>query len=105
MLASSACFRNRCFWVTRTSVISLPEKAGYLYCSTIDTEAVDLPASSSLRLKRSQTQQCELVRMTLAGHQFPWTLSVAFGAPAAHEAPMIQEKAQQVEVRPDGDAA
>ncbi len=39
------------------------------------------------------------MRMALAGHQFPWAFAVAFGTPAAHEAPMVQEEPQQVEIR------
>ncbi|SOE93843.1 hypothetical protein SAMN05414139_06635 [Burkholderia sp. D7] len=37
--------------------------------------------------------------MVLAGHQFTRTLALAFSPAAAYEAPMVQEKAQQVEVR------
>jgi hypothetical protein len=35
----------------------------------------------------------------LAGYHFAGALAVALGAPAAHEAPVIEEKPQQVEVR------
>ena len=62
-------------------------------------EVVDLPASASLRLKRAEVQEREPVRMVLTGHQFARTLALAFSPAAAYEAPMIQEKAQQVEVR------
>ncbi len=36
------------------------------------------------------------MRMTLAGHQFPWALAIAFGTSAAHEAAMVQEEPQQM---------
>jgi len=36
--------------------------------------------------------------MTLTGHQFPWAFAVALGTAAAHEAPMVQEELQQVQV-------
>jgi len=62
-------------------------------------EAASLPRSSSPGLKRSQAQQGEPVRMALAGHQFPWAFAVAFGTPAAHEAAVVQEEPQQVEIR------
>ncbi len=39
------------------------------------------------------------MRMARACHQFPWTPVVAFGAPAAREAPMVQEEPQQIQVR------
>jgi len=39
------------------------------------------------------------MRMTLAGHQFPWAFAVAFGTPAAHEVAVVQEEPQQVEIR------
>jgi hypothetical protein len=60
---------------------------------------VDLPASASLRLKRAEAQEREPVRMVLSGHQFARTLALAFSPAAAYEAPMVQEEAQQVEVR------
>ena len=39
------------------------------------------------------------MRMVLTGHQFARTLALAFSPAAAYEAPMVQEEAQQVEVR------
>jgi hypothetical protein len=53
-------------------------------------EAVSLPSSSSLGLKRSETHQGEPVRMAFAGHQFPWAFADALGKPAAHEAQFRQ---------------
>jgi hypothetical protein len=38
------------------------------------------------------------MRMALAGHQFPRAFAVPFGTSAAHEAPMVQEEPQQVQV-------
>jgi hypothetical protein len=60
---------------------------------------VDLRASASLRLKRTEAEEREPVRMALTGHQFARTLALAFSPAAAYEAPMVQEEAQQVEVR------
>jgi hypothetical protein len=37
--------------------------------------------------------------MALAGHQFLRAFAVPFGTSAAHEAPMVQEEPQQVQVR------
>jgi len=62
-------------------------------------EAASLPGSSSLGLKRSQAQQGEPMRMVLADHQLPWALAVALGASATHEAAMVQEEPQQIQVR------
>ena len=62
-------------------------------------EAASLPGSSSLGLKRSQAKQGKPVRMALAGHQLPRALALALGASAAHEAAMVQEEAQQIEIR------
>jgi hypothetical protein len=39
------------------------------------------------------------MRMALAGHHFAGAFAVALGAPAAHEASMVQEEPEQVEVR------
>jgi hypothetical protein len=36
--------------------------------------------------------------MALAGHHFAGTFAVALGAPAAHEAPVVQEEPEQVEL-------
>ena len=54
-------------------------------------EAISLPRSSALRLNGSKAQQRQPVRMTLAGHQFPWALAGTLGNPATHEAMMVQE--------------
>src|SRR5260370_1294458 len=93
----SAWFEIRRFWVTRTSVIILLFKGGFI-SSAIYMEAVDLPASASLGLKRSESEQREPVRMILAGHQLTRALALAFSSPAAQEAPIVQEEAQQVKV-------
>ena len=61
-------------------------------------EAAGLPRSSPLGLKRSQAEQGQPVRMALAGHQLPWALALALGAPAAQEAAVVQEEPQQVQV-------
>jgi hypothetical protein len=61
-------------------------------------EVVDLPRSGSLRLKRSEPEQLEPVRMLLTGHQFTRTSVFAFSPSAAQEASMVQEKAQQIKV-------
>jgi hypothetical protein len=37
--------------------------------------------------------------MALAGHHFAGALAVALGAPAAHEAPVIEEGPQLIKVR------
>jgi len=64
-----------------------------------EREAASLPGSSALGLKRSQAQQGQPVRMALAGHQLARALALALGVPAAHEAAVVQEEAQQVQVR------
>jgi hypothetical protein len=53
-------------------------------------EAVSLPGSSVLVLKRSKAQQGEPVRMAFAGHQFPRAFADVLGKLAAHEAPMVK---------------
>jgi hypothetical protein len=55
--------------------------------------------SGSLRLKWSKSQQRQPMRMALAGHHFAGAFAVALGAPAAHEAPVVEEEPEQVEVR------
>src|SRR5215213_375667 len=62
-------------------------------------EAASLSGSSALGLKRSQAQQGEPVRMALAGHQLARALALALLMPAAQEAAVVQEEAQQVQVR------
>ena len=39
------------------------------------------------------------MRMAVAGHQLPRALALALGMPAAHEAAVVQEEPQQVQVR------
>jgi len=62
-------------------------------------EAASLSGSSPLGLKRSQAQQGQPVWMILAGHQLARALALALGTPAAQEAAVVQEEAQQVQVR------
>src|SRR5690349_575545 len=54
--------------------------------------------SNPLVLKWSETEQGEPMRMAFAGHQFPRALADALGKPAAHETPMIEEEAQQIQI-------
>ena len=42
-------------------------------------EAISLPDSGALVLKRPEVQQGEPVRMAFAAHQFPWALADALG--------------------------
>jgi len=69
-------------------------EAGFRLRSWPVREAVSLSRSSALRLKRSEAQQRQPVRMALAGHQFAWAFAGALGNPAAHEAAMVQEELQ-----------
>lgn len=52
-------------------------------------EAASLSASSPLKLKRSQTQQGQPVRMAMAGHQLLRALALALGVLAAQEATVV----------------
>jgi hypothetical protein len=61
-------------------------------------EAVSLPGSGALVLKRSEAQQGEPMRVAFAGHQFPRAFADALGKLAAHEAPMVEEEAQQIQL-------
>ena len=63
-------------------------------------EAASLPGSSPVGLKRSQAEQGQPVRMALAGHELPRVFALALGASAAQEAAMVQEEAQQIQIRP-----
>jgi hypothetical protein len=47
-------------------------------------EAVSLPGSGALVLKRAEAQQSEPVRMAFAGHQLPRAFADALGKLAAH---------------------
>ena len=98
--------QNRRFWVTRTRR-NRPGEAGFRLAGCLVREAASLPGSGLLGLKRSEAQQRQPVRMALAGHQFARAFAVTLGAPAAHEAPMVQEELQQIQVRvhPGGGAA
>src|SRR3954466_15245323 len=71
----------------------------WLAGSCCAVEAVSLPGSSPLVLKRSEAQQGEPMGMAFAGHQFPRALADALGKPAAHETPMIEEEPQQIQIR------
>ena len=51
-----------------------------------------LRGSEALRLKRSQAQQRQPMRMALAGHQLLRAFAGALGTATAHEAPMVQEE-------------
>ena len=75
-----------------------PVRVGFRLEGCLVWEAASLSRSSSLGLKRSQAQQGEPVRMALAGHQLPWAPALALRTPAAHEASVVQEKPQQVEI-------
>ncbi len=76
-----------------------PVRVGFRFEERPVREAASLPGSSSLVLKRSQTEQGQPVRMALAGHQLARALALALGTAAAHEAPMVQEESQQIQVR------
>ena len=77
---------------------SRPVRVGFRLEGCPVREAFRLSGSSSLGLKRSQAEQGQPVRMALAGHQLPWAFALALGTAAAHEAPMVQEEAQQIQV-------
>ena len=94
-----AWFRICPFWVTQgAQKPPACEGRGRLEGCSVQ-EAASLPGSSSPGLKRSQAQQGEPMRMARACHQFPWALAIAFGTSAAHEAAMVQEEPQQIQVR------
>ena len=57
-------------------------------------EAVSLPGSGSLRLKRSEAWQGEPMRMGLAGHHFAPAFALTLRTTAAHEAVMVQVELQ-----------
>src|SRR3712207_9366003 len=61
-----------------------------------DVCSSDLPWSSPPGLKRSQAEQGQPVRVALAGHQLPRALALARGMPAAQEAAVVPEEAQQI---------
>ncbi len=91
--------QKRPFWVTDAAP-KPPARDGWIsirrwFCR----EAVSLPGSSAAGLKWPEAQQRQPMRMALAGHQFPRAFAVPFGTSAAHEAPMVQEEPQQVQVR------
>ena len=76
-----------------------PMRVGYPWEGCSVREAASRPRLSSLGLKGSQTQQGQPVRMTLTRHQLPRALALALGMTAAQEAAVVQEEAQQVQVR------
>src|SRR6476660_4908190 len=61
-------------------------------------EAVSLPGSCLSGLKWAEAEQCQPVRMALAGHQLLRAFAGALGTAAAHETPMVQEELQQVQI-------
>ena len=75
---------------------SRPLRVGSRLVGLCAVEAVSLPGSGLLVLKRSEAQQGEPVRMAFAGHQFSWALANAFGKLAAYVAPMIEEVSMAV---------
>ena len=75
-----------------------PAEAGLRWEGCLVREAVSLPRSSLLGLKQSQAKQGQPVRMALARHQLSRALALALGMPAAQEAAVVQEEAQQVQV-------
>src|SRR4051794_26960550 len=96
---TQAWFRICHFWVTRTCKELRPVRAGLRPEGCPVREAASLLRPSPLRLKRSQAQQGEPVRMPLAGHQLPRALALALNVPATHKAAVVQEEPQQVQVR------
>jgi hypothetical protein len=98
-LAVRAWFRSCRFRVTRARGNRRPVRAGYQLESCPAREAVSLSGSRLLGLKRPEAEQRKPMRMAVAGHQFPRAFAVALGTAAAHEATMVQEELQQVQVR------
>src|SRR4051794_8139903 len=96
--ATRAWFRICRFRVTRTRGNRRPVRAGYQLESCPAREAVSLPGSRLLGLKRPEAQQRKPVRVAVAGHQFPRAFAVALGTSAAHEAPMVQEEPEQFQI-------
>ena len=56
-------------------------------------EAVSLLRSDLAGLESSESEQREPVLMAFARHRFARTFAFALGTLAAHEAPVVQEKA------------
>ena len=93
-----AWFKNGLFRVTLASEF-LPSKQWNF--SVIVSGCGRLATSRSsdlLRLKRPQAEECEPVRMVLAGHQLGRTFTDASLNSAAQIAPMVQKKLQQIKV-------
>jgi hypothetical protein len=80
------------FWVTRTRGNSRPARAGFGYESYLVPKAGNLFRSGLLGLKRSQAQQCQPMRMPLAGHHFARAFALALRTSTAQEAPMVQKE-------------
>ena len=76
-----------------------PAGAGFRWEGCLVREATSFPGSSSLGLKPSQAKQGQPVRMALTRHQLPRAFAPALGMSAAHEAAVVQEEPQQVEIR------
>src|SRR3954451_17729143 len=98
-IRARAWFRIGHFRVTRAHEGRRPVWAGCRRSMCPVREAAGLPRSSPLGLKQSQAEQGEPVRMAPAGHQLRRALALPLGVPAAQEAAVVQEKAQQVQVR------
>ena len=83
-----------------TSARKPPASGGRISVGTTSCSGgASFPGSGSLRLKRSQAEQGEPVRMALAGHQFPRAFAITLGTSATHETPMVQEELQQAQIR------
>ena len=72
-----------------------PVKAGFQLADCLVREAASLAGSVSQGLSKSQAEEREPVRMSLAGHDFPWAFALTLRALAAHVAPMVQKELQQ----------
>ena len=57
-------------------------------------EVLSLFGLGLLWLKRSQAQQCQPMRMALAGHHFARAFVLTLSTAAAHEALMVQVELQ-----------
>jgi hypothetical protein len=87
------------FWVTHRRAEAAGRVGRILVGRVVMREAAaGLPRSNPLVLKWSETEQGKPMRMAFAGHQFPRALADALGKPAAHETPMIEEEAQQIQI-------
>jgi hypothetical protein len=67
--------------------------------SPLVREALSLFELASLWLKRSQAEQCQPMRMALAGHYFARAFALTLRTSAAHEALMVQVELQLIQIR------